>query len=132
MDAYLNLSACFHEVPAALERLAPRPARSFDGSPRMLEGRGGVERPRPSPAALLSVDAVKTYQAIARGDALGPRALGIHGRRTGLFRLVQWLDVAAQRRSAITSRGATARARPKRAGRAPADLVVTRLDELPL
>ena len=131
MDAYLNL-ACFHEVPAALERLAPRPrAILSNGSPRMLEAvvaSSGLGRHLQH---VLSVDAVKTYKPSPAVYALGPRALGISVNEL-LFVSSNGWDVAGAKAFGYHVAWCNRAGAPEEELGARADLVVTRLDELPL
>src|SRR3989442_10407959 len=77
MDAYLTL-ACFPEVTAALERLAPRPrAILSNGAPRMLAAAVASGGLGPHLQHVLSVDAVKTYKPSPLVYALGPTAMNI-------------------------------------------------------
>lgn len=77
MDAYLSL-ACFPEVKAALEALAPRTrAILSNGSSRMLGAAVASSGLGPHLDHVLSVDAVKTYKPSPQVYALGPQALGI-------------------------------------------------------
>ena len=130
LEAYLSL-ACFPEVPAALARLAPRPrAILSNGSPRMLQAAVASSGLGPHLDHVLSVDAVKTYKPAPAVYALGPRALGVPVAELLFVSSNAW-DVAGAKafgyRVAWCNRAA---ARAEELG-LTADVVVSRLDELP-
>jgi 2-haloacid dehalogenase len=130
MEAYLSL-ACFPEVEAALERLAPRPlAILSNGSPHMLHAAlasSGLQRYF---AHVLSVDAVKTYKPNPVVYGLGPTALG---QRAGdlLFVSSNAWDVAGAKAFGYQVAWCNrTQAPPEELGLVP-DLVISRLDQLP-
>ncbi len=131
MDAYLTL-ACFSEVPAALERLAPRPrAILSNGAPRMLDAvvkASGLAR---HVQLVLSVDAVKTYKPSPEVYALGPRALGIPAGGLLFVSSNAW-DVAGAKAFGYQVAWCNRTGAPEEELGARPDLVVRRLDELPL
>jgi len=131
MDAYLTL-ACFPEVPAALERLAPRPrAILSNGAPRMLDAvvkASGLAR---HVQLVLSVDAVKTYKPSPEVYALGPRALGIPAGGLLFVSSNAW-DVAGAKAFGYQVAWCIRTGAPEEELGARPDLVVRRLDELPL
>ncbi len=131
MDAYLTL-ACFPEVPAALERLAPRPrAILSNGAPRMLDAvvkASGLAR---HVQLVLSVDAVKTYKPSPEVYALGPRALGIPAGELLFVSSNAW-DVAGAKAFGYQVAWCNRTGAPEEELGARPDLVVRRLDELPL
>jgi 2-haloacid dehalogenase len=130
MDAYLTL-ACFPEVPAALQRLAPRPrAVLSNGSPRMLaaavasSGLAGMLDP------LLSVDAVRTYKPSPEVYALGPRALGLPAGDLLFVSSNAW-DVAGAKAFGYRVAWCNRIGAPPEALGLEPDYVVTSLDQLP-
>jgi 2-haloacid dehalogenase len=130
MNAYLSL-ACFPEVPAALERLAPRPrAVLSNGSPRMLEAAVGSAGLGPSLAHVLSVDAVKTYKPAPAVYALGPKAMGIAAGELLFVSSNAW-DVAGAKAFGYQVAWCNRIGAPEENLGARADYVVTRLDQLP-
>jgi len=130
MDAYLTL-ACFPEVPAALERLAPRPrAILSNGAPHMLDAvveSSGLARHL---GHVLSVDAVKTYKPSPEVYALGPRALGIPAPELLFVSSNAW-DVAGAKAFGYQVAWCNRANAPEEALGLRADLVVGRLDQLP-
>jgi 2-haloacid dehalogenase len=130
MNAYLSL-ACFPEVPAALERLAPRPrAILSNGSPRMLDAVVAASALGPSLARVLSVDAVKTYKPAPVVYALGPKALGVPASDLLFVSSNAWDVVGAKAFGYQTAWCNRTDAPAEELGLAP-DFVVTRLDQLP-
>jgi len=130
MNAYLSL-ACFPEVPAALERLAPRPrAVLSNGSPRMLEAAVGSAGLGPSLAHVLSVDAVKTYKPAPAVYALGPKAMGIAAGELLFVSSNAW-DGAGAKTFGYQVAWCNRIGAPEENLGARADYVVTRLDQLP-
>lgn len=130
LEAYLSL-ACFPEVEAALQRLAPRPlAILSNGSPRMLHAAltsTGLEKHF---AHVLSVDAVKTYKPNPAVYALGPAALG-HRAGDLLFVSSNAWDVAGAKAFGYQVAWCNrAQAPAEELGLVP-DLVISRLDQLP-
>jgi 2-haloacid dehalogenase len=130
MNAYLSL-ACFAEVPAALERLAPRPrAILSNGSPRMLEAVVAGSGLGPSLAHVLSVDTVKTYKPAPAVYALGPKALGVPAGDLLFVSSNAW-DVAGAKAFGYQVAWCNRTGAPaEELGLVP-DYVVTRLDQLP-
>ena len=131
MDAYLSL-ACFPEVPGALERLVPRPlAILSNGSPRMLDAvvtSSGLGRHLQH---VLSVDAVKTYKPSPEVYALGPQAMGIPAGELLFVSSNAW-DVAGAKVFGYQVAWCNRAGAPEEELEAHADVVVSRLDELPL
>ena len=130
LEAYLSL-ACFPEVEAALQRLAPRPlAILSNGSPRMLHAAltsTGLEKHF---AHVVSVDAVKTYKPNPAVYALGPAALG-HRAGDLLFVSSNAWDVAGAKAFGYQVAWCNrAQAPAEELGLVP-DLVISRLDQLP-
>ncbi|MBI4245736.1 MAG: haloacid dehalogenase type II [Candidatus Rokubacteria bacterium] len=130
MEAYLSL-ACFPEVAAALERLAPR-ARAIlsNGSPRMLEAAvrsSGLGRHLQH---VLSVDAVKTYKPSPRVYALGPEAIGIPAGELLFVSSNAW-DVAGAKAFGYQVAWCNRAGVPEEALGLHADYAITRLDQLP-
>jgi 2-haloacid dehalogenase len=130
MDAYLSL-ACFPEVREALAQLAPRPRSILsNGSPRMLQAAVASTGLGPHLQHVLSVDAVKTYKPAPAVYALGPRALGLPATDLLFVSSNAW-DVAGAKafgyRVAWCNRGHA----PEEELGLRADVVVSRLDELP-
>jgi 2-haloacid dehalogenase len=130
MNAYLSL-ACFAEVPAALERLAPRPrAILSNGSPRMLEAVVASSGLGPSLAHVLSVDAVKTYKPAPVVYALGPKALGIPAGELLFVSSNAW-DAAGAKACGFQVAWCNRIGAPEEELGVRADYVITRLDQLP-
>ena len=131
MDAYLSL-ACFAEVPEALERIEGRPrAILSNGSPRMLHAAvasSGLGRYLPH---VLSVDAVRTYKPAPAVYALGPRALGIPAGDL-LFVSSNGWDVAGAKAFGYQVAWCNRLGAPEEELGVRADLVIGRLDQLPL
>jgi 2-haloacid dehalogenase len=130
LEAYLSL-ACFPEVEAALERLAPRPlAILSNGSPRMLHAALASTGLEKHFAHVLSVDAVKTYKPSPVVYALGPAALG-HRAGDLLFVSSNAWDVAGAKAFGYQVAWCNrAQAPAEELGLVP-DLVISRLDQLP-
>jgi 2-haloacid dehalogenase len=77
MEAYLRLEP-FPEVPGVLERLRVLPCAILsNGAPRMLEAAVRHAGLAPYLAAVISVDAVRTYKPSPEVYALGPSRLGV-------------------------------------------------------
>jgi 2-haloacid dehalogenase len=131
MTAYLRLT-CFPEVPRALARLAPRPrAILSNGSPRMLaaavEGSGlGAQLQH-----VLSVDAVKIFKPAPAVYALGPAALGIPAAELLFVSSNAW-DVAGARACGYRVAWCNRTGASEEELGLPADIVIARLDQLPL
>jgi 2-haloacid dehalogenase len=131
MDAYLSL-ACFPEVPAALERLAGRPrAILSNGSPRMLAAAVASSGLGRHLQHVLSVDSVKTYKPAPAVYALGPRALGVDAGDLLFVSSNAW-DVAGAKAFGYQVAWCNRAAAPAEELGVLPDLVVSRLDELPL
>ena len=130
MSAYLSL-ACFPEVPAALQRLAPRPrAILSNGSPRMLGAVVAASGLGPSLDHMLSVDAVKTYKPAPAVYALGPKALGVPAGDLLFVSANAW-DVAGAKAFGYQTAWCNRTAAPEEELGLTPDFVVTRLDQLP-
>jgi 2-haloacid dehalogenase len=130
MDAYLSL-ACFPEVPAALARLAPRPrAILSNGSPRMLDAAVRTSGLTAHLDRVLSVDEVRTYKPSPDVYALGPRHLGVPAPDLLFVSSNAW-DVAGARAFGYQVAWCNRTGLPEEELGLPADLVVTRLDQLP-
>jgi 2-haloacid dehalogenase len=130
LAAYLSL-ACFPEVKAALERLAPRSrAILSNGSPRMLEAAVASSGLGPLLAHVLSVDAVRTYKPSPAVYALGPKALGIPAGELLFVSSNAW-DVAGAKAAGYQVAWCNRTGAPAEELGLAADCVVTRLDELP-
>jgi 2-haloacid dehalogenase len=130
MDAYLTL-ACFPDVPEALARIEGRPrAILSNGSPRMLHaavassGLGG-DLPH-----VLSVDAVRTYKPAPAVYALGPQALGVPAGELLFVSSNAW-DVAGAKAFGYQVAWCNRLGAPEEELGVPADLVISRLDQLP-
>lgn len=131
LDAYLTL-ACFPEVAAALERLAPRPrAILSNGSPRMLQAAVGSSGLAGHFAHVLSVDAVKTYKPAPQVYELGPRAVGIDARELLFVSSNAW-DVAGAKAFGYQVAWCNRAGAPAEELGLTPDVVITRLDQLPL
>ena len=130
MDAYLSL-ACFPEVPAALTRLAPRPrAILSNGSPLMLQAALRSSGLGQHIKHVLSVDTVKTYKPSPAVYALGPRALGIPAADLLFVSSNAW-DVAGAKAFGYRVAWCNRAGAPAEELGLSADVVVSRLDELP-
>jgi 2-haloacid dehalogenase len=131
MDAYLAL-ACFPEVKAALERLAPRPrAILSNGSPRMLQAAVASSGLAAELAHVISVDAVKTYKPAPEVYALGPRTLGLPAGEL-LFVSSNGWDVAGAKAFGYQVAWCNRTGAAEEELGVRADHIVTRLDQLPL
>jgi 2-haloacid dehalogenase len=131
LDAYLSL-ACFPEVPAALERLHGRPCAILsNGSPRMLTAAIASSGLGRYFQHVLSVDAVKTYKPAPAVYALGPQALGIAASELLFVSSNAW-DVAGAKAFGYQVAWCNRTAMPPEELGVDPDLVITRLDELPL
>jgi 2-haloacid dehalogenase len=130
MDAYLRL-ACFPEVKAALQRLAPRPrAILSNGAPGMLAAAVASSGLGDELTHVLSVDAVKTYKPAPPVYALGPQAMGWPASELLFVSSNAW-DVAGAKAFGYQVAWCNrTHAPPEELGLAP-DYVVTRLDHLP-
>jgi 2-haloacid dehalogenase len=130
MNAYLSL-ACFPEVSAALTRLAPRPrAILSNGSPLMLQAALRSSGLGPHIQHVLSVDTVKTYKPSPAVYALGPRALGIPAADLLFVSSNAW-DVAGAKAFGYRVAWCNRAGAPAEELGLAADVVVSRLDELP-
>ncbi|HTO10298.1 MAG TPA: haloacid dehalogenase type II [Candidatus Binatia bacterium] len=131
MDAYLSL-ACFPEVEAALARLAGRPrAILSNGSPRMLAAAVASSGLGRYLQAVLSVDAVKTFKPAPAVYALGPQALGLPAAGLLFVSSNAW-DVAGAKSFGYQVAWCNRTNAPAEELGVTPDLVITRLDELPL
>jgi 2-haloacid dehalogenase len=131
MDAYLAL-ACFPEVPAALQRLEARPrAILSNGSPRMLHAAVASSGLGRHLSHVLSVDAVRTYKPAPAVYALGPRALGVPAAELLFVSSNAW-DVAGAKAFGYQVAWCNRLGAPEEELGARADIVIRRLDELPL
>ncbi len=131
MEAYLELR-CFPEVPATLERLAPRPrAILSNGAPRMLQAAVAAAGIGRHLAAVLSADAVRTYKPAPAVYALGPQALGIPAAELLFVSSNAW-DVAGAKAFGYQVAWCNRTGAPEEELGLRADWVVTRLDQLPL
>jgi 2-haloacid dehalogenase len=130
LDAYLSL-ACFPEVKDALARLAPRPrAILSNGSPHMLEAAVTSSGLGPLLTHVLSVDAVKTYKPSPAVYALGPKALGIPAGELLFVSSNAW-DVAGAKAAGYRVAWCNRTIAGEEELGLRADVVVTRLDQLP-
>lgn len=131
LEAYLAL-ACFPEVKAALQRLAPRPrAILSNGSPRMLDAAMTSSGLGLLLTHVLSVDAVKTYKPSPAVYALGPKALGMPAGDLLFVSSNAW-DVAGAKAAGYQVAWCNRSGAPDEELGLRADVVVTRLDQLPL
>jgi 2-haloacid dehalogenase len=130
MDAYLTL-ACFPDVPDALARIEGRPrAILSNGSPRMLHAAvasSGLGRYLPH---VLSVDAVRTYKPAPAVYALGPQTLGVPAGELLFVSSNAW-DVAGAKAFGYQVAWCNRLGAPEEELGVPADLVISRLDQLP-
>jgi 2-haloacid dehalogenase len=130
MDAYLTL-ACFPDVPDALARIEGRSrAILSNGSPRMLHAAvasSGLGRYLPH---VLSVDAVRTYKPAPAVYALGPQALGVPASELLFVSSNAW-DVAGAKAFGYQVAWCNRLGAPEEELGVPADLVISRLDQLP-
>jgi 2-haloacid dehalogenase len=129
MDAYLAL-ACFPEVRDALQRLSPPRAILSNGAPAMLAAAVASSGLQPLLDHVISVDPVQIYKPAPAVYALGPTTLGIPARDLLFVSSNAW-DVAGAKafgyRVAWCNRGQA----PEEELGVRADLVVSRLDEIP-
>ncbi|HSE93139.1 MAG TPA: haloacid dehalogenase type II [Methylomirabilota bacterium] len=131
MQAYLSL-ACFPEVKSALQRLGSRPCAILsNGSPRMLEAAVAASGLGPHLAHVLSVDAVQTYKPSPRVYELGPRALGEPAGDLLFVSSNAW-DVAGAKAFGYRVAWCNRTNAPEEELGFRPDLVISRLDELPL
>jgi 2-haloacid dehalogenase len=130
LDAYLTL-ACFPDVPDALARIEGRPrAILSNGSPRMLHAAvasSGLGRYLPH---VLSVDAVRTYKPAPAVYALGPQTLGVPAGELLFVSSNAW-DVAGAKAFGYQVAWCNRLGAPEEELGVPADLVISRLDQLP-
>ena len=130
MSAYLTL-ACFPEVKPALARLRDRPCAILsNGAPAMLEAAVRSSGLGESLQHVLSVDAVKVFKPSPLVYALGPKAMGI-GASDLLFVSSNAWDVAGAKAFGYQVAWCNRSDAPAEELGAPADYVVTTLDELP-
>ena len=131
MEAYLALSP-FPEVPGALRALRGTPlAILSNGSPRMLESAVRSSGLAGAFDHVLSVDAVGVYKPSPRVYEMAPRALGLTAGEIVFVSSNGW-DVAGAKASGYHAAWCNRAGAPEEELGARADLVVTRLDELPL
>jgi len=101
-------------VRPALGRLAGRPrAVLSNGAPAMLAAAVAASGLATFLEHVISVDRVKTYKPSPRVYALGPEVLGVSAGEL-LFVSSNGWDVAARKRSATRSPGATGRTRRRK------------------
>jgi 2-haloacid dehalogenase len=130
LNAYLTLAA-YAEIPAMLERLAPRPCVILsNGAPHMLAAVVAASGLQGRFTHLLSVDLLKVYKPDPRAYALAPTALGLP-KEAMVFVSSNAFDVMGAKAFGfqvvwINRAGAQA----DELGIAP-DLVLSRLDRLP-
>ena len=131
MDAYFALT-CFPDVRPGLERLAGRPrAILSNGAPRMLEAAVRSSGLGAHLDHVLSVDAVKTYKPSPRVYALGPETLRVPAAELLFVSSNAW-DVAGAKACGYRVAWCNRTGAPEEELGAPADLVVTGLDQLPV
>ena len=129
-DAYLTL-APYPEVKAALHRLEGRPlAILSNGSRRMLDAVVTSSGLAPLFTRVLSVDEVETYKPDPAVYALGPKALGIEAKDLLFVSSNAW-DVAGARAFGYRVCWCNRTGAPPEELGVGADLVVSRLDEIP-
>lgn len=130
MDAYLSLN-CFPEVNAALERLGGRPrAVLSNGSPRMLDAAVASSGLGPYLAHVISVDAVKTYKPSPLVYGLGPKTMGLPATELLFVSSNAW-DVAGAKAFGYQVAWCNRMNAPEEELGVSADIVITRLDDLP-
>ena len=130
MDAYLTL-ACFPDVPDALARIEGRPrAILSNGSPRMLHAAVASSGLGRDLSHVLSVDAVRTYKPAPAVYALGPQALGVPAGELLFVSSNAW-DVAGAKAFGYQVAWCNRLGAPEEELGVPADLVISRLDQLP-
>jgi 2-haloacid dehalogenase len=131
LDAYLSL-APFPEATAALERLRGRPrAILSNGSRRMLDAAVRSSGLGPLLTQVLSVDEVRAYKPSPAVYALSPKALGVPAGELLFVSSNAW-DVAGAKAFGYRVCWCNRQGAPaEELGVAP-DLVVSRLDEIPL
>ena len=130
MQAYLSL-ACFPEVEGALARLADRPrAILSNGSPAMLAAAvqsSGLGRFLDH---VISVDAVRAFKPLPAVYALGPAITGIAANQLLFVSSNAW-DVAGAKAYGYQVAWCNRTGAPEEELGVHADMVVSRLDELP-
>ncbi len=130
MAAYLSL-ACFPEVKAALARLAPRPCAILsNGTPGMLRAAVGSSGLGPWLQHVLSVDAVKVFNPAPAVYALAPAALRLPADQILFVSSNAW-DVVGAKAFGFQVAWCNRMNAPDEELGFRADLVVTRLDQLP-
>ena len=130
-DTYLTL-APFPEVKAALHRLEARPlAILSNGSRRMLDAVVTSSGLAPLFTHVLSVDKVETYKPDPAAYALGPKALAIEAKDLLFVSSNAW-DVAGAKAFGYRVCWCNRTGAPPEELGVVADLVVSRLDEIPL
>jgi 2-haloacid dehalogenase len=130
MAAYLRL-ACFPDVAPALTRLTPRPCAILsNGAPRMLAAVVESSGLRPFLRHILSVDVVKVFKPAPAVYALGPAALELPARELMFVSSNAW-DVAGAKAFGYQVAWCNRTGAPEEELGLSADIVVTRLDQLP-
>jgi len=131
MESYLSL-ACFPEVAAALQRLAGRPrAILSNGAPRMLAAAVDSGGLGPHLEHVISVDAVKTFKPSPNVYALGPQRLDVPAGELLFVSSNAW-DVAGAKAFGYQVAWCNRSGAPEEVLGLPPDLVITRLDQLPV
>jgi 2-haloacid dehalogenase len=130
MAAYLTLG-CFPEVKRALARLHDRPCAILsNGAPAMLDAAVRSSGLGEALEHVLSVDAVKVFKPSPLVYALGPKAMGTAARDLLFVSSNAW-DVAGAKAFGYQVAWCNRSGAPPEELGAPADYVVTTLDELP-
>lgn len=130
MGAYLTLG-CFPEVKTALARLQDRPCAILsNGAPAMLDAAVRSSGLGDSLQHVLSVDAVKVFKPSPLVYALGPKAMGLAAGDLLFVSSNAW-DVAGAKAFGYQVAWCNRSGAPAEELGAPADYVVTTLDELP-
>ena len=130
MGAYLTL-ACFPEVKRALARLHGRPCAILsNGAPAMLAAAVRSSGLGDTLQHVLSVDAVKVFKPSPRVYALGPAAMGTAAGELLFVSSNAW-DVAGAKAFGYQVAWCNRSGAPAEELGAPADYVVTTLDQLP-
>ena len=130
MQAYLAL-ACYPEVEAALARLADRPrAILSNGSPAMLAAAVESSGLRRHLDHVISVDAARAFKPSPAVYALGPAVTGIAAGQLLFVSSNAW-DVAGAKAYGYQVAWCNRTGAPEEELGVRADMVVSRLDELP-
>jgi 2-haloacid dehalogenase len=131
MAAYLSL-ACFPDVKPALARLAPRPCAVLsNGAPAMLKAAVESSGLGSWLGHVLSVDAVKIFKPAPAVYALGPATLRLRANQILFVSSNAW-DVAGAKAFGYQVAWCNRNNAPEEELGFRADLVVTRLDQLPV